>query len=108
MSDMSFDITGVLPRGRARGEVMTAKDWNGQVADALAHLEKPDRKLAPAEYCEIIDDVVIGKLTAAEIAEKHGTQRLGDDGAGSCDHCRSRRRSGLPSNGRWLVRIQRS
>jgi hypothetical protein len=31
---------------------MTAKDWDGQVADALAHLEKPGRKLSPAEsFC---------------------------------------------------------
>jgi hypothetical protein len=55
---------------------MTAKDWNGQVADALTHLEKPGRKLSRAEYCEIIDAVVTGKLTAAEIAEKYGTHDL--------------------------------
>jgi hypothetical protein len=51
-------------------------DWKGQVVDALAHLVKAGRKLSPAEYREIIDDVVIGTLTAAEIAEKHGTHDL--------------------------------
>ena len=29
-----------------------------------------------SSHCEIIDDVIIGKLTAAEIAEKHGTHDL--------------------------------
>jgi len=53
---------------------MTTKDWKGEVVDALTHLHKPGRKFSPAEYCEIIDDVVLQKLSASAIAEKHGSR----------------------------------
>jgi hypothetical protein len=49
-------------------------NWTKAVEDAITDLEtkKPDRVLDPVRSLSIIDDVVEGMLTAAEIAALHG------------------------------------
>ena len=50
-------------------------DWTDKVKDAIKNLEttKTDRVLDPVRSLSIIDDVVEGSLTAAEIVALHRT-----------------------------------
>ena len=53
-------------------------DWADKVRDAITNLEtKGDRLLEPDQALAIIDDIVEGKFTAADLATIHGIPQEG-------------------------------
>jgi hypothetical protein len=55
---------------------MPSINWTQHVDDALTHLQRLGRVLRPEAFREIIDDVVMGELTAAQIAASPRTRDL--------------------------------
>jgi hypothetical protein len=74
-------------------------DWTDKVRNAITNLEtKTARVLEPNQALAIIDDIVVGKFAAADLAEIHGipaegirktlghvTRAVGTSGARSLD-----------------------
>jgi hypothetical protein len=53
-------------------------DWADKVSNAIANLEiKTGRVLQPGQALAIIDDIVEGKFTAADLATIHGIPQEG-------------------------------
>lgn len=51
-------------------------DWNKRVEDALTRIDQDEWTFPASTYLAIIDDVVVGRKSAGEIASTHGTADL--------------------------------